>query len=1005
MAEQVFVERERELAQLREFLDRALAGQSQVCFVTGEAGSGKTTLITEFARRAEEANADLVIAIGDCNAHTGIGDPYLPFREILGLLTGDVEAKLAQGAITQENANRLQGLLRWSGKALLRFGPDLIGIMIPGAVMMAKVGAFAVDQVGWLERLEKLVERKGLREAKDRAPGASNLGLEQSHIFEQYTNVLRALAAGRPLMLVVDDLQWADTASTSLLFHLGRRLGESRILIVGAYRPDELAVGRAGKRHPLEKVLAEFKRYFGDICLDLDVADKAEARHFVDALLDTEPNRLGEDFRQALFRHTGGHPLFTIELLRDMQERGNLAQDEEGHLVEGRALEWGMLPARVEGVIEERIGRLDEELREALTVASVEGEDFTAQVIARVQEMSERHIVRRLTRELDRQYRLVQEQGIKRISGQRLSLYRFRHNLFQSYLYNNLGQAEREFLHEDVGRVLEELYGDQVDEIAAIAPQLAHHFEEAGLGEKARHYLYQAGERARRQYAHEEAVAYLSRALELTPETDYPERYAILSARERAYDVQGEREAQRGDLVALGQLAETLDGPSTALRRAQDASSGQAGRRAEVAVRLAYYAFVTSDYPAAIAAAQQATVLAQTAGVVESEASGYLWCGLALYRQGHYPEASVQLEEAMRLAQAAGLRRAEADSLRALGALAFAQGDSARARGYWEQALALYREVGDRRGEGSALNNLGIIARQQGNYTGARGYYEQALTLFREIGDRRGEAFAVNSLGTIAGQQRNYAGARGYFEQALAFCREIGDRRGQAFPLANLGEVCLLTGDYAGARGYLEQALALFREIGDRRFGSHILAYLGLLCHRLRDDETARQHSQQALGIARDVGARRQERWALTVLGHALVELGRLDEAAAAYRDAQDLWRELGHLSPAMDSLAGLARVSLAQGDPSQAQAQVGEILSYLETNPVEGTDEPFRVYLTCYRVLKANQDPRAQEILTTAYNLLQEHAGNTTDEEMRRSFLENVPAHRELVREWARGA
>jgi hypothetical protein len=96
--------------------------------------------------------------------------------------------------------------------------------------------------------------------------------------------------------------------------------------------------------------------------------------------------------------------------------------------------------------------------------------------------------------------------------------------------------------------------------------------------------------------------------------------------------------------------------------------------------------------------------------------------------------------------------------------------------------------------------------------------------------------------------------------------------------------------------------------------------------------------------------------------------------------------------------------VSLAQGHPSLAQTQVEEILSYLETDSLEGTDEPFRVYLTCYQVLKANQDPRAQEILTTAHNLLQEHAGNTTDEEMRRSFLENVPAHRELVREWAEG-
>jgi predicted ATPase len=113
MAEQVFVERERELVQLNESLDAALAGQSKVCFVTGEAGSGKTTLINEFARRAEEANADLVVAIGDCNAHTGIGDPYLPFREILGLLTGDVEAKLAQGTITREGLSRLTRRVGW----------------------------------------------------------------------------------------------------------------------------------------------------------------------------------------------------------------------------------------------------------------------------------------------------------------------------------------------------------------------------------------------------------------------------------------------------------------------------------------------------------------------------------------------------------------------------------------------------------------------------------------------------------------------------------------------------------------------------------------------------------------------------------------------------------------------------------------------------------------------------------------------------------------------------
>ncbi|MFQ5855111.1 MAG: ATP-binding protein [Anaerolineae bacterium] len=114
-----FVARERELAQLQAFLDKTLAGQGQVCFVTGEAGAGKTALVTDtsatlstrFARRAQAQHDDLLVAVGDCNAQTGIGDPYLPFREVLGLLTGDVERELAQGAITEENAGRLRNFL------------------------------------------------------------------------------------------------------------------------------------------------------------------------------------------------------------------------------------------------------------------------------------------------------------------------------------------------------------------------------------------------------------------------------------------------------------------------------------------------------------------------------------------------------------------------------------------------------------------------------------------------------------------------------------------------------------------------------------------------------------------------------------------------------------------------------------------------------------------------------------------------------------------------------
>jgi len=97
-----------------------------------------------------------------------------------------------------------------------------------------------------------------------------------------------------------------------------------------------------------------------------------------------------------------------------------------------------------------------------------------------------------------------------------------------------------------------------------------------------------------------------------------------------------------------------------------------------------------------------------------------------------------------------------------------------------------------------------------------------------------------------------------------------------------------------------------------------------------------------------------------------------------------------------------LARVSLAQGDPAGALAHVGEILDYMEDHPaLLGTLEPLRIYSTCYRVLLANGDPRAEEILHAAYHLLQERAAAIEDQSLRRSYLENVPAHREIVATW----
>jgi DNA-binding SARP family transcriptional activator len=537
-----FVGRERELARLDDLLASAMAGRGRVALIAGEAGSGRTALAREFARRAEETHADLVVAGGPCDAQGGLGDPYLPFREVLSLLTGDIEASWAAGTISGENAERLWTLASASIPLLVERGPDLIGSLVSGRDLLSRAAVFCPDRLrgsprngagGWA-RLQRRVARGG--------PDPAEAPCLQANLHEQLAAVIQAVAAQRSLLLLLDDLQWADASSIGLFFHLSRHISRSRILLLATYRPEDISVGWENGAHPLSAVIGELQRDWGEIQIRLDQRTGEEGRRYVDALLDTEPNRLGEEFRQTLFQLTGGHALFTVELLRDMQECGDLQRDGEGRWIEGLTLHWERLPTRVEAVIERRLGRLPGDLRRALRVASVEGEEFTAEVVARVLEVSEGSLIRQLSAIAGRQHRLLNAPSLHWLGSQHLSRYRFRHSLFHRYLYQSLDEAERKVLHQAVGTALESLHGDQADRVAV---QLARHFEAAGSRLKAVDYRLQAGQDARQRSAGDEALSHIRQGLALAkglpegPDRAHRERSLLLALAKALVTTQG----------------------------------------------------------------------------------------------------------------------------------------------------------------------------------------------------------------------------------------------------------------------------------------------------------------------------------------------------------------------------------------------------------------------------------------------------------------------------------
>lgn len=514
-----FVGREAELAMLNRHLAEALAGRGRVLFIAGEAGSGKSLLLREFIRLALNAHPRLLVAGDRCDGRLGSGQPYQPFVGLLAALSGAGELhRPTPDEVIERQARRLRDVFPSVGQALVENGPALVGTLIPAQLLARRLAGLEPASQALQADLQTLLQANATGRNPNVVTSPDLPAIDRAALFEQVTQTLLALANLQPLLLTLDDLHWADEGSIHMLFHLGRRLANTPLLLVGAYRPEQVAPG-----HALSSVLHELQARYGEIGLDLA---RSDGRQFLAALLDSQPNRLDDGFRETLYHHTEGHALFTTELLRGMTTRGELVQDGRGCWVTGSELKWDQLPARVEAVIAERMARLPEKCRKLLAAASVQGETFSLELVARALDCRPAQALELLSRLQPDQHDLVRALGVELLTtpqhgyghSQTLSRYRFRHFLFQQFIYQSLDPVACSWLHRVTAEGLEALAEFQADEPSlqeASPARLAWHFAQAGQPARAAGYLLQAGQAAYRLSANAEAIAYLQQGLAL----------------------------------------------------------------------------------------------------------------------------------------------------------------------------------------------------------------------------------------------------------------------------------------------------------------------------------------------------------------------------------------------------------------------------------------------------------------------------------------------------------
>lgn len=457
------VGRDAELAHLRACWARAKSGGRQIVFVSGEAGIGKTALADAFLGDAA-LFADALVGRGQCIEQRGVGEAYLPLLSALG------EMCRAPGS------EHLIALLRGHAPS-------------------------------WLSQIS--VIRETLTPEEKRALAQPQAAATPERTLRELTEALEAVAAERPLVLLLEDLHWSDSATLDLITFLARRRAPARLLVIATYRPTEVIL----RDHPLKQVRHELQLQGRCETLALGSLDEAAVGEYLGARLGTCADAsAARALAGALHRRTDGIALFVVAVVNDLLARGAIAADgTQWTVLPAARVAVDEVPASLREMIERQLDGLDAAALELLEAASVVGAEFSAAAVAAALETDAASSEARCEALARRGQWLVAQGSSAWPDGTFAARYAFAHALYCDVAYWRIPAGLRARLHLRVGEKLRTAFAARAGEIAA---ELALHFEQARDADRAARYLQQAADKALMRAAAAEAAGLLQRGLD-----------------------------------------------------------------------------------------------------------------------------------------------------------------------------------------------------------------------------------------------------------------------------------------------------------------------------------------------------------------------------------------------------------------------------------------------------------------------------------------------------------
>jgi len=906
----VLIGREAPLASFERVFAQVTSGQGHTVLVSGEAGIGKSRLLAEARARAEPEQ--VCFLQGVCCEQ----DRTLPLAPLVDLVRSLLLGGSHQAFLPH----------------LAPFAPELIKLVPDLALVLPEVSPTPV--------LEPEQEKR--------------------RCFATLTHCLLGLAGPRPLVLVIEDLQWSDNTSLEFLLGLARQLRSRPLLLLLTYRPEEV-------HPPLAHFLAALDRGRAALECSLSPLIMEEVQAMLRAMFQLK-KPVRRDFLEALYQLTEGNPFFVEEVVKSLLASGDIYFTEG--IWDRKPLAELHIPRSVFEAIQQRVRLLPEQAREMLELAAVVGRSVDVALMQALTGRPEQELLQVIDTLITAQLLVETE------AGQITS----RHALTQAAIYRGLLAHQRKALHLTIAQAIERLY-DSTRE--AHLADLAYHFYQAEAWTEALSYGRRIGEKALALYAPRTALEHLSHALVATGHLHEANPLPLLLARGQAHESLGELEAARRDFEQALEIAQATGDTQAEWQSLMELGSLWRGQ----------------DYLHAGDFLQRALALAQGQSSPQQYARSLTRLANWLVNTGHLEEGISMHEEAEAVLQALGETLALAQTLGFLGRATTFAGDLRRSVSYYDQAMTLFRAAGDQRGLAASLvlrsaatspfhcePVLGATA----SLAACQQDLEEALCLARTIEWRDGQAFVhVFGGGALASYGVLGEGLT-HLRAALEIASEIEHRRWRALASAYLGEVYLILLDPIRAIAALEAGLALVRSAGAAYEMTDIVASLAQAYLLAGDLPCAEAMLAQALApeqLPRNLPERRLAWvWGQLFLAQHRPELAlRVADALLASAPGEASRAE-GKPIPALLHL---------RGEALRALGQLDEAIGALE-EARRGVQEQgarpllWQIHRSLARVYtRAHERPLAHDELTAAREVIAGLAATLEEPELRDRFVE----------------